>query len=43
MILIKCGICTRFITGAYVHKHYDWPDVDYYINKIKEEENRRKK
>lgn len=32
-----------FITGAYVHKHYEWPDVDYYINKLKEEEESRRK
>ena len=33
-----------FVAGAYVHKRYDWPDIDYWIQKIKhEEESRRKK
>lgn len=33
-----------FVTGAYVFKHYDWPDVDYYIETIKNlEEKKRKK
>lgn len=33
-----------FVAGAYVYKHYDWPDVDYYIETIKNlEEKKRKK
>jgi hypothetical protein len=32
-----------FIAGAYVHKHYDWPDVDSWIEKFQEEEKSRRK
>ncbi len=32
-----------FIAGAYVHKHYDWPDVDAWIEKFQEEERSRRK
>ena len=32
-----------FIAGAYVHKHYDWPDVDAWIEKFQEEDKSRRK
>tara|TARA_B100000214_G_C23941658_1_gene616012 strand:- start:1214 stop:1336 length:123 start_codon:yes stop_codon:yes gene_type:complete len=32
-----------FIAGAYVHKHYEWPDVDYWIERLKHEEKSRRK